>query len=39
MRLEFDGGITVDLSRAEYERQRDNQQWVIEFPSAKLRVL
>jgi molybdate transport system ATP-binding protein len=39
MRLEFDGGIAVDLSRAEYERQRDNQEWVIEFPSDKLRVL
>ncbi len=39
MRLEFDCGITVDLSRVEYERQRDNPQWVIEFPSDKLRVL
>ena len=39
MRLEFDSGITVDLSRAEYERQRDNQQWVIEFPPDRLRVL
>jgi len=39
MRLEFEGGITVDLSRGEYERQRDNQQWVIEFPAGRLRVL
>jgi molybdate transport system ATP-binding protein len=39
MRLEFDGGITVDLSWVEYERQRDNRQWMIEFPSDKLRVL
>jgi molybdate transport system ATP-binding protein len=39
MRLEFDRGIMVDLSRVEYERQRDNRQWVIEFPSDKLRVL
>jgi molybdate transport system ATP-binding protein len=39
MRLEFDCGVNVDLSRVEYERQRDNQQWVIEFPSDKLRVL
>ena len=39
MRLEFDGGITVDLSRAEYDRQRDNQRWVVEFPADKLRVL
>jgi molybdate transport system ATP-binding protein len=39
MRLEFDRGITVDLSRAEYERQRDNENWVIEFPASTLRVL
>jgi molybdate transport system ATP-binding protein len=39
MRLEFDRGITVELSRVEYERQRDNQQWLIEFPSTTLRVL
>jgi molybdate transport system ATP-binding protein len=39
MRLEFEGGIAVDLSRLEYDRQRDNQQWVIEFPSEKLRVV
>jgi len=39
MRLEFDCGIAVDLSSLEYERQRDNRQWVIEFPSDKLRVL
>jgi molybdate transport system ATP-binding protein len=39
MRLEFDCGITVDLSRVEYERHRDNREWVIEFSSDKLRVL
>jgi molybdate transport system ATP-binding protein len=39
MRLEFEGGIAVDLSRLEYDRQRDNQQWVIEFPTDKLRVV
>ena len=39
MRLEFDRGITVELSRVEYERQRDNPQWLIEFPSTTLRVL
>jgi molybdate transport system ATP-binding protein len=39
MRLEFSGGIAVDLSHAEYERQRENREWVIEFPSAALRAL
>jgi molybdate transport system ATP-binding protein len=39
MRLEFEGGIAVDLSRGEYEGQRDNQQWVIEFTPGVLRVL
>ena len=39
MRLEFSGGIAVELSRAEYERQRDNKEWMIEFPANQLRVL
>jgi molybdate transport system ATP-binding protein len=39
VRLEFSGGIAVDLPRAEYERQRDNREWVIEFPPAALRAL
>jgi molybdate transport system ATP-binding protein len=39
MRLEFTGGIAVDLPRADYERQRDNKEWVIEFPTDSLRVL
>lgn len=39
MRLEFTGGIAVDLPRPEYERQRDNREWVIEFPADSLRVL
>ncbi len=38
-RLEFSGGITVDLSHADYERERENREWVIEFPSDALRVL
>jgi hypothetical protein len=37
--LEFTGGIAVDLSRAEFERQRDNQEWIIEFAPDSLRVL
>jgi molybdate transport system ATP-binding protein len=39
VRLEFSGGIAVDLPRAEYERQRNNREWVIEFPPAALRAL
>jgi molybdate transport system ATP-binding protein len=39
VRLEFSGGIAVDLPRAEYERQRDNREWVIEFPPGALRAL
>jgi molybdate transport system ATP-binding protein len=39
VRLEFSGGIAVDLPRAEYERQRDNREWVVEFPPSSLRVL
>ena len=39
MRLEFSGGISVDLPRAEYELHRNNKDWVIEFPPDSLRVL
>jgi ABC-type sulfate/molybdate transport systems ATPase subunit len=39
MRLEFEGGITADLPRAEFDRQRDNKDWLIEFPASALRVL
>ena len=43
MRLEFSGGaaggIAVDLPRPEYALQRDNREWVIEFPPDSLRVL
>ncbi len=39
MRLEFESGIIVDLTRGEYDRQRDAQQWVIEFPRESLRIL
>jgi ABC-type sulfate/molybdate transport systems ATPase subunit len=39
MKLEFAGGIVVDLSRREYERQRENRDWVIEFPASALRAL
>jgi len=39
MRLEFEGGIIADMGRAEFERQRDNKDWLIEFPATALRVL
>ena len=39
MRLEFSGDITVDLPREEYERQKDNREWLVEFPPQSLRVL
>jgi len=39
LRLEFAGGIFADISRADFERQRDNQSWWVEFPVGSLRVL
>ncbi|MBI3209214.1 MAG: ABC transporter ATP-binding protein [Candidatus Solibacter usitatus] len=39
MRLEFECGIQADLSRAEYEPQRHNKDWTVEFPTAAMRVL
>ncbi len=39
MRLEFAGGIAVDLARPDYELVRDTKDWVIGFPRESLRVL
>jgi molybdate transport system ATP-binding protein len=39
IRLEFSGGIVVDLPRREYEAQRESQEWMVEFPPDSLRVL
>jgi len=43
MRLEFAGAggnpIHVDLAHSDYERQRNNQDWVIQFPAESLRVV
>jgi ABC-type sulfate/molybdate transport systems ATPase subunit len=39
VRLEFSGGICAEMPRAEYERQRQNKEWVIEFPADALKVL
>jgi molybdate transport system ATP-binding protein len=39
VRLEFAGGIAVDLPRPDYERLRGTGEWAIEFPRESLRVL
>lgn len=39
VRLEFSGGISVELPRHEFERRKDNKDWLVEFPPAALRVL
>ncbi len=39
IRLEFERELTVHLDRAEYERQRHNREWVIEFRPEVIRVL
>jgi hypothetical protein len=39
VRLEFSGDIKVEVARAEFERQKDNKQWVVGFPQHALRVL
>lgn len=39
MRLLFAGGIAVDMPHAEYERVRENKDWVVEFPRESLRVV
>jgi ABC-type sulfate/molybdate transport systems ATPase subunit len=39
VRLEFEDGIAADLGRADFERQRDNKEWWIEFPPSALRVV
>jgi molybdate transport system ATP-binding protein len=39
MRLEFTGNIAVELSRAEFDRQKHNRDWLVEFPPHALRVL
>jgi molybdate transport system ATP-binding protein len=38
-RLEFSGGVFADLSREEFDRQKDNKEWQVEFPPGALRIL
>ena len=39
VRLEFVGGIVAEVPRHEFERQKDNKEWLVEFPPDALRVL
>jgi hypothetical protein len=39
VRLEFSGEISVDMLRQEFEKQKDNRDWLVEFPPDALRVL
>ncbi|HXN48454.1 MAG TPA: ABC transporter ATP-binding protein [Bryobacteraceae bacterium] len=38
-RLEFAGEMRVEMPRAEYEKQKANKEWLVEFPQQALRVL
>jgi ABC-type sulfate/molybdate transport systems ATPase subunit len=39
LRLEFSRDITVEISRADFERRKDNEEWLVEFPPQSIRVL
>jgi molybdate transport system ATP-binding protein len=39
VRLRFSRDITVEISRAEFHRQKDNKEWLVEFPPQSIRVL
>ncbi len=39
VRLEFAGGIVAEIPRHAYEDQKDNKEWLVEFPPDALRVL
>ena len=39
VRLEFAGSIAVTVGRSEFERMRETTEWIIEFPTASMRVL
>jgi molybdate transport system ATP-binding protein len=38
VRLKFGGGFTAEIPREQWEKQRDNRNWQVEFPPAALRV-
>lgn len=39
VRLHFAGDMSVEIPRDEFERQKDNKEWLVEFPPEALRVL
>ena len=39
IRLDFRGGFSAEIPPAEFETNRDNRDWVIEFPPNSLGVL
>ncbi len=39
IRLEFSRDIVAEMSRAEFERQKDNKEWLVELPPHSIRVL
>ncbi len=39
VRLEFDGGIAVEMPRDEWEKKKHNKEWLVEFPPHALRVI
>ncbi len=39
VRLEFAGSINVELSRPEFEKHKDNKEWLVTFPPQALRAV
>lgn len=39
VRLEFAGGVAVEVSRPEYERHKHNKEWLVSFPQHAMRIL
>ncbi|HET8548750.1 MAG TPA: ATP-binding cassette domain-containing protein [Bryobacteraceae bacterium] len=39
VRLDFEGGVTAELTREEFERMRHVRDWLIEFPASTLRIV
>lgn len=39
VRLDFSADVSVEISRAEFERHKHNKEWLVEFPPEAVRVL
>jgi molybdate transport system ATP-binding protein len=39
VRLIFEGGLAVEISRAGYEQSKHRREWAVEFPPERLRIL